>query len=152
MVFYWIALPFALLVCVGWLMTAATDPSDGRSWAMGGGAATFAGLIGWRLWLNSRALGRGGGVPPARRLLLVFLPLGVLALVGFGVAAMGLAWLAAGLWMLLAPEAGLSGMRDLISGPALPIGGGLLLMLIGGGLVAPLVLRLRTRPAAIDSF
>jgi hypothetical protein len=147
---YWIALPFALLVCAGWLFSALASPSSMRLWMMTAGAAAFSGLIGWRLWLNNRALGRGGPMPPARRLLLVFLPLGMLALVGFAVAALGLAWLVAGIWILFAPEAATSGFRDLVSGPALPIGGGAVLILIGGALIAPMAFRLRARPTAAD--
>lgn len=151
-VFYWIVLPFALLACVGWLIGAVMDPSEGRSWMMAVGAAAFAGLISWRLWLNSRSLGRGGPVPPTRRLLLVFMPLAVLALAGLGLAAIGVAWLAMGLWVLFGSEAATSGFRDLVFGPALPIGGGALLILVGAALVVPLVLRLRTQPGAADSF
>ena len=150
--FYWIALPFALLICAGWLIGAVMDPAAGQSWVMAAGAAAFSGLIAWRLWLNSRSLGRGGPMPPLRRLLLVFLPLALLALAGIGVAAMGVAWLVLGLWILSAPAAATSGFRDLVSGPALPIGGGALLILAGAALVLPLVLRLRTRPQPVDSF
>lgn len=144
-VVYWIALPLVLLLCAGWLIGAVMHPSDGRSWMMGLGAAAFAGLIAWRLWLNSRSLGQGGPVPPIRRLLLV-LPLTVLALVGIGVVTSGVVLLSAGFWVLLGPEAATSGFRDLVAGSAWLIGLGLLFVAAGAGLATPLILRLRTRP------
>lgn len=151
-IFYWIALPVALLLCAGWLMTAAVSPPAGKSLMMAAGSGLFAAAVGWRLWLYSRSLGRGGPLPQTRRLLLVFLPLTLLALAGIGLAALGIVWLALGLWVLLGPEAATSGYRDLVSGPALPIGAGALMTVVGAALVLPLLRRLRTRPRAADSF
>lgn len=151
-VFYWIALPLALLVCTGWLIGAVLDPSDGNAWMMSAGAGVFAGAIGWRLWLNSRSLGRVGPVPPTRRLLLVVLPLVVLAMAGLGCAALGIAWLGIGAWLLLAPDAATSGFRDLVTGAALPIGGGALMIVVGAAMVVPLLRCLKARPAPADSF
>lgn len=150
--FYWIALPFSSLLCAGWLMSALFSPSSPRSWMMAAGAGAFACLIGWRLWLNSRSLGRGGPLPPPRRLLLVFLPLAVLALAGFGLLATGIAALATGIWLLVAPAHDTSGFRDLISGPAMPVITGVILVLVGAGLIVPLARRLKTRPNPADSF
>lgn len=149
-VFYWIALPFALLLCAGWALNAGVSSSGRGLWMMAAGAGAFAALIAWRLWLNSRALGRAGPMPPTRRLLLVFLPLTVLALAGIGLVALGLIWLSVGVWLLLGPELATSGYRDLVSGAALPIGSGALMVLVGGALIVPLrrSLKARALPAA----
>lgn len=150
-VFYWIALPFALLLCAGWLLNAGVS-SAGNSLILAGGAGAFAALIAWRLWLNSRALGRAGPMPPTRRLLLVFLPLTVLALAGIGLSALGLIWLSVGVWLLLGPDLAVFGYRDLAATAALPIGGGALMVLMGVLLVLPLRRSLRNRPRPADAF
>ena len=151
-IFYWIALPVAVLVCVGWFLNAGVAGSDGRSWTIGGGAGVFAVLIAWRLWLNSRALGRTGPLPPARRLLLVVVPFALLALAGVALAGLGLVWIAMGVWLAFGPELATSGYRDLVSGAALPIGGGVLMAVVGGAMVVPLVRSLKTRPQPADNF
>ena len=151
-VFYWIALPFALLLCAGWLLNAGVSVSGGSSWMIAAGAGAFAMVIAWRLWLNSRALGRAGPLPPTRRLLLVVLPLTVLALAGICLVALGFVWLSIGAWLLFGSELATSGYRDLVSGKALPIGGGVLMVLVGGALILPLRRSLRTRPRPADSF
>lgn len=138
-VIYWVTLPLALLVCAGWLIGAVMKPADAQPWMMAG-AAAFAGLVGWRLWLNSRALGWGGPMPPAPRLLMVFAPLAAVAFAGIGVMAVGLAWLIYGFWLTDVPHAG-----DVAVGPLI---GGVLSLGVGGALIAPLALCLRRKPGA----
>lgn len=150
-VIYWAALPLALLVCAGWLIGALMDPSSARSWIMAAASAAFAGLIGWRLWLNSRSEGWGGPMPPPRRLLLVFAPLAILALAGIGVAAAGVVLLAFGIGLLTSPDQAGAGFGALAQGASLYLGGGVLVVLIGAALTLPLLRRLRRRPAAADS-
>ena len=152
MIFYWIALPLALLLCAGWLLNAGVGAPGGNSWRMAAGAGAFAVLIAWRLWLNSRALGRTGSLPPTRRLVLVVLPFALLALAGVGIAALGLIWIATGVWLLFGSELATSGYRDLVSGAALPIGGGAFMVLVGGGMIVPLGWSLKTRAEPADNF
>jgi hypothetical protein len=149
-VFYWVALPLVLLACTGGLISGVLAPDGVRSWAPVGGAAVLAVLIGWRLWLNSRSVGWGGPMPPPRRLLLVFAPLAVLAAAGLGMAALGFAWLALGVWLMMGPDSATSGFRDLVTGAALPIGGGIVLVMAGAALTLPLFRSLRRRRAAAD--
>jgi len=149
---YWVALPVSLLICAGWLIGAIMSPSDGRSWLMAAGAGGFAGMIGWRLWLNSRALGWAAAAPGRRRLLLVILPLLALAFVGIAATALGVAWLALGIWLIGGSESATSGYRDLVSGPLLPLVGGAVLILVGGTLCVPLIRSLRRREEAADHF
>ena len=63
-IFYWVTLPLALLLCAAWLLTALVSPPAGKSLLMAAGSGLFATMIGWRLWLNSRSLGRGAPLPP----------------------------------------------------------------------------------------
>ena len=141
-VFYWLVLPLALLSCAGWLIMAAMDPSSARSWMMAVGAAAFAGVVGWRLWLNSRSVGWGGPMPPPRRLLLVFLPLAAIALAGLILMFLGLGWLAYGFWL-----------ADVHTEDAAvaPLIGGALSLGVGAMLIVPLALRLRRRPSPRDA-
>jgi len=147
---YWLALPISLLVCAGWLIGAVMNPSDLRSWMMAAGAGVFCGVVAWRLWLNSQALGWAGATPGHRRLLLVVLPFLILALAGVAVATLGVVWLAAGIWLVTGSEPATSGYRDLVSGPTLPIVGGALLILVGAALGVPLLRSLRRKAEAPD--
>jgi len=149
-IFYWIALPLGLLVCVGWLISALMEPAAVRSWLMSIGAATLAALIGWRLWLNSRSVGWGGPIPTRRRLLHVFLPLAVLALAGIGVAATGLAFLAFGMGLMASTDSDGAGFRDLLAGAAVYLGGGSMLFIAGGALTVPLLRSLKGKAVAAD--
>lgn len=136
-IFYWLILPLVLLGCLGGVFAAVVNPANPRPWLSAAVAAAFAGLIGWRLWLNSRAVGWGGPMPPARRLLLVFAPLAVVALTGVVVKFLGLAWLGAGLWYAD------RGAEDAAIGALI---GGVLASGSGAALIVPLALRLRRRP------
>ena len=136
-VFYWSVLPLVLLGGLGGVFAAVVNPANPRPWVSTAGAAAFAGLIGWRLWLNSRAVGWGGPMPSARRLLLVFAPLAGVALIGVVVMVLGLAWLAAGLWYAD------RGAEDAAIGALI---GGVLALAGGAALIVPLALRLRRRP------
>ena len=149
---YWVALPLALLVCAGWLIGAMMDPSSARTWMMAAGAAAFASLVGWRLWLNSRSLGWGGPMPPPRRLLLVFAPLAVIALAGVGVAATGLAVVAFGIGLLISPDQAAAQYGDPARGALLYLGGGVMIFLVGAALTLPLLRSLRRKPVAVDSL
>ena len=137
-VFYGLLLPLVLLGCLGGIFVAVVNPANPRSWLSAVGAAAFAGLIGWRLWLNSHAVGWGGPMPSARRLLLVFAPLAAMALAGLALLILGLAWLGIGLWLAD------GGFEDSAVGPLI---GGVLALAGGTALIVPLALRLRHRPA-----
>lgn len=149
-IFYRVALPLCLLVCAGWLIGALMDPAAMRSWLMSAGAAAFALVIGWRLWLNSRSVGWGGPMPPPRRLLLVFLPLTILALAGLGVWTTGLAFLSFGIGLITSPDSAGAGFRDLVPGAVLYLGGGVLIIIAGVALTLPLLRSLRRKPVAAD--
>ena len=151
-IFYWIALPVAVLVCVGWFLNAGVAASDGRSWTIGVGAGVFAVLIAWRLWLNSRALGRTGPLPSARRLLLVVVPFALLALAGVALAGLGLIWISMGIWLAFGPGLDTSSYGDLFFDFALPVGAGSVMAVIGGAMIVPLVRSLKTRPQPADNF
>ncbi|MFN3669157.1 MAG: hypothetical protein ACK4VY_07590 [Brevundimonas sp.] len=150
-VVYWIALPLALLLCAGSLMAGVLGDAGGNSWLMAAGAGAIAGLIAWRLWLNSRALGRTGPLPSKRRLITVFVPLAALAFAGIGLAGLGLIWLSVGLWLLIGPEAAPFSYQSLASGVALPVSG-ILLILVGGAMILPLRRSLKPRPRPVDAF
>ncbi len=145
---YWVALPLAAMLTLGALISAGTQPQSPRSWLPAAALVTMTLLIAWRLWLNRRALGRVGPVPPTRRLLTVFLPLGLLALLGLSVLALGLLWLAVAGWLLLAPEESTAGFRHLVMGAGLAMGGGAALTFLGAALTWPLIRLLKTRPVS----
>lgn len=147
MAIYWVALPLAVMMTLGAVISAGLDPRTVRGWLLAAVLAAMTLLIAWRLWLNRRALGRVGPVPSPRRLLTVFLPLGLLALVGLSVLALGLLWLAVAGWLLLAPEETTAGFRHLVMGAGFAMGGGAVLTLTGAAMTLPLVQRLRARPA-----
>jgi len=151
-IIYWIALPVAVMVCLGWLLSVGVGGSGRAPWTIGVGAGVFAVLIAWRLWLNSRALARTGPLPSARRLLLVVLPFALLALAGAALLGLGLVWISMGVRLLFGPELATSGYRDLVSGAALPIGGGILMAAVGGAMIIPLGWSLKTRPQPADNF
>ncbi|CAN7348935.1 hypothetical protein [Brevundimonas sp. LjRoot202] len=140
--FYWLILPLVVLACLGGIPGVIFNPAAPRSWLTILGAAAFAGLVCWRLWLNSRAVGWGGPMPSARRLLLVFAPLAAIALAGLVLMVLGLGWLAYGFWLADA---------DFGAAAVGPLIGGVLALAAGAALIAPLALHLRRRPAK-DSF
>lgn len=143
---YWIALPLAVMMTLGAMINAGTHPRNPQGWLLAAALVAVTLLIAWRLWLNRRALGRVGPVPPPRRLLTVFLPLGLLALVGLSVLALGLLWLVLAGWLLLAPEESTAGFRHLVMGASFATGGGAALTFLGAALTWPLVRLLRPRP------
>ncbi|MFC7377980.1 hypothetical protein [Brevundimonas sp. GCM10030266] len=89
-VIYWLVLPLALLAAAGWTISLFIDPASPRSWPMATGSILFCGLLIWRLWLNSQALGRAGPLPSPRRFWSVYAPLGLLALVGLCILGLGI--------------------------------------------------------------
>ena len=90
-VIYLIALPVALLVTAGWVSSIALVPGSSRNWLMAGGSIGFCALLSWRLWLNLKATGRGGALPAPGRFWRVFVPLGLLAVAGLCLTAIGVA-------------------------------------------------------------
>jgi hypothetical protein len=138
---YWVALPLFLLSGIG----IALSELRGR-WSMAAGLIVGAAFIGWRLWLYRRALGVATDVPPAHRVGLVWLPLGLLAFAGFSIAMTGLMFLAMP-WFLISDgvaKAALGGR----AGTLLISGFGLIPVAIGVGLIAPFVLALKRQRAA----
>lgn len=136
-VFYWLILPLVLLACLGGVFAALVNPANPWPWLSAAVAAAFAGLIGWRLWLNSRAVGWGSSMPSLRRLLLVFAPLAAMALAGLVLMFLGLAWLGVGLWYAD------GGFEDSAVGALV---GGVFTLGVGAALIAPLALRFRRQP------
>lgn len=148
-VIYWVALPLAVLGALGGAAGLMFGPGQPvLQWPLTLGFAAFAVVLAWRLWLNSRALGWAGPVPRARRLLTVLLPLGILALVGLVIAAVGLVWLITGGLMLLAPENSTMTFRELVMSKGLVLGCGLAAALLGVALTLPMIRVLRARPAS----
>jgi len=147
---YWLALPLCLLVFVGSFASVSPTGTYQPIWMSAAGSAGLALLIGWRLWLNTRALGHGGPLPSLRKLVFVFLPLVLLALVCAGVALLGLVWLGLGLWLAVqpgAPDSALiytAGIMDGRVTGGLMAGLGVLVLLAGMALNLP-ILRLLTR-------
>lgn len=145
---YWIALPLTAILAVSAVISAALTPDSVRAWLWAAAAIAFAVVIAWRLWLNRRALGLSGPLPRPRRLLTVFLPVGVLAAGGMCILGWGLIWLVIAAWLLFSPEGATEGFQQLVMGPGVALGGGVAMALIGAALMFPLVRLLRTRPAA----
>ncbi|WP_298161502.1 hypothetical protein [Brevundimonas sp.] len=138
-VIYWIALPLVLLAMVGSVLPGNQYEGPLPSWVYALGFAAFAALIGWRLWLNSRALGYA--TPSAGRVLRVIAPLGLLAIAGLVVALLGAAWIGIGLWLTFDPEAGPAGPWPL--GTAIV---GFLSLIFGLALTLPFIRVVRRAP------
>ncbi|WP_428149453.1 hypothetical protein [Brevundimonas sp.] len=102
-VIYWIALPLVLLSMVV-MFLPGVQTAGAPPWLYAIGSSAFAALIGWRLWLNSRALGDAPSSSLERLLILVLL--GLLALAGLAVALLGAAWIGIGIWLTVQPPTG----------------------------------------------
>ena len=141
-VIYWIALPLALLAAGGWISSLFFVPEETRNWWFAAGSVGFCALLIWRLWLNSHALGRTGPFPPPRRFWRVFVPLGLLALVGLCLAGLGM-----GAAILAA-----TGLRQAPPG-VMPtaVGAAVFLITLGCGMCWPLVSRLLRRPSEVTA-
>ncbi len=102
MVIYGVTLPLAILCAMGGAVGLAFATSEPPVYqlSMTLGFAVLAGLLAWRMWLNSRALGWAGAAPGPRRILLVWAPLVALALVGLLVALFGLVWIALAVFLM----------------------------------------------------
>ena len=141
-VVYWIALPITLLGAFG----ALTNSEVGNSKPLllpALGLLALAALIGWRLWVNSRALDYAGEPMSVSRLFFVILPLGFLAMAGLVVSLLGISWVSIGVWSAFQPHGGLAAFGlGLI---------GLVTVLAGGGLTLPLFLVLRRRTTKTSS-
>lgn len=147
-VFYWIALPFAVLNCVGWLIGTLLVPSNGHAWRTALASGLVAAVIGWRLWLNSRAMGRDPS--QTMRLLFPILIRGFLAIIGMGLAALGVPWIAVGIHALVSPDFARH-FRDTAWSPTLLVGAGALMAVVGIALTIPFRRILRDRPQPPDS-
>jgi hypothetical protein len=101
-VIYGVALPLTILGAVGGAAGLAFAPSEPPAYQlpMTLGFAVLAGLLAWRMWLNSRALGWAGAAPGPQRILLVWAPLIALALVGLLVALFGLVWIGLAVFLM----------------------------------------------------
>ena len=147
-VFYWIALPFAVWMCVGWLIGVLLVPSNANAWRTSLVSGLFAAAIGWRLWLNSRAM--GGDLLQTTRLLFPILSRGCLAIFGMGLAALGVAWLAVGFHALISPDFA-QHFRDAAWSPTLLVGAGALMAVVGIALTVPFRRSIRLRQQPPDS-
>jgi hypothetical protein len=136
-VFYWITLPLALLAMGGWISSLFLVPGETQNWLFAVGSVGFCALLIWRLWLNSRALGRAGPFPAPRRFWRVFVPLGLLAFAGLCLAGLGMG----------AAIVGAAAFREAPPGAGpFAIGTAVFLITLGGGMCWPLVSRLLRRP------
>ncbi len=138
---YWIVLPLSVLLTIGWAVGTAFAPLKWQNWFGMVGMLTFSCAVGWRLWLNRRATGLTSSLPSRARLLRVFVPLGLLSLVGFVVAALGIAWLMVGTALLKEP--GLNGEFQ--------IAAGVLVILLGLALCWPFWSRLAATRTIVNS-
>jgi hypothetical protein len=96
---YWIVLPLCLAALAVSFVTVNADGQYQPEWRLALGAALMALLVGWRLRLNSRALGGPFRFPSAGRVARVFIPLGLLAALGWLFILLGVAWIGLGIWM-----------------------------------------------------
>jgi len=129
---YWPVLGLGLIVTMGWVLGAIVGPRHALNAVGALASISFTGLVAWRLWLNKRSLGEGGPFPGPGTLLRVFLPLGVIALVGLLIVAVGITMIvvwssvtlgeAPGVAVYEAPELSYFG---LIGGAALLVGTGM---------------------------
>jgi len=105
---YWLVLPLCLAAFVVSFAAIGEDGAYQPEWRLALGAVVVALVIGWRLRLNSRALGSRSKIPSAGRLATVFVPLGVLSALGAALVLLGMMWIGLGGWMLLDDQAGAS--------------------------------------------
>ena len=134
---YGVGLVLCLLAVVGVVAT----PLMPSSWPVAAAFAATAAMIGWRLWLYRRTYITGGR-PSTRRLLLIFLPRTLLALVGLVLAMGGLGYVLISLFVVGGP-----GTEGSVDGPirtVMTVIGGVLIIL-GGLFITPLVLALKGR-------
>ncbi|PZN97794.1 MAG: hypothetical protein DCF29_21980 [Alphaproteobacteria bacterium] len=99
-IIYWVVLPLCLAALAVSFVTVSEDGQYQPEWRLALGAALMALLVGWRLKLNSRALGAGTRFPSAGRVMTVFAPLGALAALGWLLILLGVAWVGLGIWVL----------------------------------------------------
>ncbi|QTC92079.1 hypothetical protein [Brevundimonas goettingensis] len=130
-----------LVLCLLTIAGAVAMPRAPSRWAVVAAFTAAAAVIVWRLWLYRRTYVTGGR-PPARRLLLVFLPRAVLAVVGLVLALAGVGYIIISFALVRAP-----GFQETESGSTQTmmcvIGG--VLALVGGLFLTPLILALRGR-------
>ena len=138
-IIYWIVLPFAVLGTLSGLPGMLPD-GRGGAWQVQitAASAVLTLLLGWRLWLNTRALGWNGGLPRGRRLFVVWIPFAVLAVAGLCLVGIGAIWIAV---PHLLPEGEVDRNVYLLATAA---GGGV--ALIGALMCWPLVCLLRRKP------
>lgn len=139
-IIYWIALPFAVLGALSGLLGIMLPDGQGGAWQMQitAASALLTLLLGWRLWLNTRALGWNGGLPRGKRLLVIWIPFAILAVVGLCLIGIGAIWIAV---PHLLPEGEADRNVYLLATAA---GGGV--ALVGALMFWPLVRLLRRKP------
>lgn len=157
MVVYGLTLPLCLLVLFVGVAGGDAEGQHQLNWGLILGSILAMAVLVWRLRLNRRALGDPAAVPTVRRLLLVFMPLGIVAVAGVLVAATGVVWVALGIWLVADPQNG----QSLLYMPAVTFDArisGLVLVFIGlvcvaiGALLSLFFLRLfRRRKPEITS-
>ena len=108
MVVYGLTLPLCLLVLLVGVAGVDAQGQHRLNWGLILGSVLAMAVLVWRLRLNRRALGDAVAIPTVQRLLLVFIPLGILAAAGVLVAATGLVWAALGIWLVVDPQNGQS--------------------------------------------
>lgn len=108
MVVYGLTLPLCLLVLFVGVAGGDAQGQHQLNWGLILGSVLAMAVLFWRLRLNRRALGDPAVMPTLRRLLLVFIPLGIVAVAGVLMAATGLIWAALGIWLVVDPQNGQS--------------------------------------------
>jgi len=108
MVVYGLTLPLCLLTLLVGVAGADAEGQHQLNWGLILGSLLAMAVLVWRLRLNRRALGNPAAIPTVWRLLLVFIPLGVVAVAGVLVAATGAVWFALGIWLIVDPQNGQS--------------------------------------------
>jgi hypothetical protein len=130
-----------LVLCLLAVASAIAMPLMPSRWLVATAFAAASAVIAWRLWLYRRTYITGGR-PSTRRLLLVFLPRTLLALVGLVLAMGGLGYVLISLFV-----AGGPGTEGSVDGPirtVMSVIGGVMIIL-GGLFITPLVLALQGR-------
>ncbi len=136
-----------LLLCLLTVAGALAMPKMPSRWPVVAAFAVASAVIIWRLWLYRRTYITGGR-PPVRRLLLVFLPRSLLALVGLVLALGGLGYVFISLFVVGGSE--FEGSVDAPFRAMMSVIGGVMVV-VGGLFITPLVLALRgRRPAEED--
>ncbi|WP_396595133.1 hypothetical protein [Brevundimonas sp. R86498] len=136
-VIYSLVLPVALLSIGGAIYTLRVSDQPWHQWAWIFGSAGVALVLGWRLWLNARALGWTAPQLGIKRILIVWTPLVLLALLGLLLIACGALWIAVPHFVADKASA------DAIATPITIAG--IIAVFIGGLLCGPAVLVLRRR-------